>query len=239
MKPVEWERPRHIGVVFESSGGILETFVEFDTIEAARDWRNEINGALLVIWLLFRGLIPGAFIIGAIFLYRRNRLAVLSRDPNEDANGIRINIPLQRVAAASKSHCFSFACMVAITIGADPFASNELVSLPTTESDASTDGNPIERVETFAGDVDADHYTVRVSMIHKNPLWDDFMSHVEKAKARAATDTTEWPGARVYVDYDPRADLGQVEPDNSGLSGLHVSVCRALGLDTTTELFSK
>jgi hypothetical protein len=239
MKPVEWERPRHIGFVFESRSGIMETYVEFDTIEAARDWRNEINGALLAIWLLFGKLIGGAPIIGAIFLYRRNRLAVLSPDPNEDANGIRINIPLQRVAASSKSHCFSFACMVTITIGADPFASNELVSLPTTESDASTDVNPIERVETFTGDVDVDQYTVRVSMIHKNSLWDDFMSHVDKAKARATTDPTEWPGAKVYVDYDPRADLGQGEPDNSGLSGLQLSVCRALGLDTTTEFFSK
>ena len=53
MKPVDWERPRHIGFVFESRNGIMETFVEFDTIESARDWRNEINGALLTITLSF------------------------------------------------------------------------------------------------------------------------------------------------------------------------------------------
>ena len=130
--------------------------------------------------------------------------------------------------------------MVTITIGADPFASNELVSTPTTESDISSDGNILERGESPT-DGDTDLYTVRVSMIRKDPVWDDFMSYVEKAKARAATDTTEWPGSKVYVDFDPRADLGQgqVEPDISGLSSLQISVCRALGLDTTAPFFSK
>ncbi len=65
------------------------------------------------------------------------------------------------------------------------------------------------------------------------------MSHVEKAKAKAAADTTKWPGARVFVDFDPRADSGKGEPDHSGLSSLQISVCRALGLDPTNEFFSK
>ena len=53
IKPVDWERPRRIGFVFESRNGIMETSVEFDTIEAARDWRNEVNGALLAIRFSF------------------------------------------------------------------------------------------------------------------------------------------------------------------------------------------
>ncbi|KAH9080484.1 hypothetical protein EDB83DRAFT_986243 [Lactarius deliciosus] len=195
----------------------METFVEFDTLESARDWRNELNGT--------------------IFLYRRNRLAVLATDSNEDVNGIRINIPLHRIAAATKSLCFSFACMVSITIDADPLASNELIPTPTTESDSSSEGNSIDRSETLTGESDADPIIVQVSMIRKHPLWDDFMSHVESAKARAAADTTEWPGARVYVDFDPRADSGQGDSDNSGLSNLQISVSRALGLDTTNEFF--
>ncbi|KAH9002634.1 glycosyltransferase family 1 protein [Lactarius hatsudake] len=217
IKPVDWERPRRIGVVFEARSGLMETFVEFDTLESARDWRNEFNGT--------------------IFLYRRNRLAALAMDSNEDVNGIRINIPLHRIAAATKSLCFSFACMVSITIGADPLASNELIPTPTMESDSSSEGNSIDRSETLTGDSDADPIIVQVSMIRKHPLWDDFMSHVESAKARAAADTTEWPGARVYVDFDPRADSGQGESDNSGLNNLQISVSRALGLDTTNEFF--
>lgn len=182
------------------------------------------------------GLIGDAPITGAIFLYRRNRLAVLSQDPNEDVNGIRINIPLHRVASTTKSECFTFACMVTIVIGADPFASNELIPTLTSDSDAVSD---VERSETPTGDGDTDLYTVRVSMIRKHPMWDQFMSHVEKAKAKAATETTEWPGAKVFVDFDPRADSSLEEPDNSELNTLHISVCRALGLDTTAQFFSE
>jgi len=43
IKPVDWKRPRHIDVVFESSQGVIESTVEHDTIEAARDWRNEFH----------------------------------------------------------------------------------------------------------------------------------------------------------------------------------------------------
>jgi hypothetical protein len=126
--------------------------------------------------------------------------------------------------------------MVSITVGADPL---EIVATPTTESDSSSEANSLERGDSLSGDSDADSYTVQVSMIRKHPLWDEFMSHVENAKARAATDTTEWPGAKVFVDFDPRADPGQGEPDNSDLSGLQISVCRALGLETTELFFSK
>lgn len=48
VKPVDWEQPRHIGIIYESSLGITETYVEFDTIEAARDWRNELKGVNLL-----------------------------------------------------------------------------------------------------------------------------------------------------------------------------------------------
>jgi len=53
IKPVDWFRPRHIGFIFESRSGIIETFVEFDILEAARDWRNELNDVLLAISLSF------------------------------------------------------------------------------------------------------------------------------------------------------------------------------------------
>ena len=44
VKPVDWEHPRIIGVVYEHSQGPVDASVEFDTIEAARDWRNELRG---------------------------------------------------------------------------------------------------------------------------------------------------------------------------------------------------
>ncbi|KAI0304370.1 hypothetical protein B0F90DRAFT_1948660 [Multifurca ochricompacta] len=214
IKPVNWEHPRHIDVVFESRQGIIETSVEYDTIEAARDWRNELRGA--------------------IFLYRRNRHAVLAQNPTDDVNGIRINIPLSQVMGASKSRCPAFAYIVSITIGADPLASNE----PTTpESDSISDGTSSEKSSTFSSENEADPYVVQVSMIRKNQIWDDLMSYVEKAKAAKAANINEWPGSKVYIDFDPRVDLVQPESDKNGLTSLQISVSRALGLDTTKESF--
>jgi hypothetical protein len=235
VKPVDWERPRRIDVVYDSRDGITETSVEFDTIEAARDWRNEFSGAchyLLFDYLVRRGS-PGV-----LFMYHRNRRAVLARDSTEDVNGIRINIPLSRVAGATKSQCLSFACMVSITISADPFAFNESLPSPfsDSENDTSSVGASIERSETLSTESDAEPYAVQVSIIRKDPIWDDFMSYVDKAKAATAGDTTEWPGSRVYIDYDPRNDLGQ-ELDSTAPISLQTSVARALGLDTTKEFF--
>ena len=53
VKQVNWEQPRLIGIVYESSRGITESEVEFDTIEAARDWRNELRGAIPVLFFAF------------------------------------------------------------------------------------------------------------------------------------------------------------------------------------------
>lgn len=44
VKPVDWEHPRIMRIVYEHSDGPTEGNVEFDTIEAARDWRNELRG---------------------------------------------------------------------------------------------------------------------------------------------------------------------------------------------------
>jgi hypothetical protein len=169
-------------------------------------------------------------------MYRRNRRAVLARDSTEDVNGIRINIPLSRVAGAIKSQCLSFACMVSITICADPFSFSESLPSPALENDTSSVGNPIERSDTISTENDAEPYVVQVSIIRKDPIWDDFMSYVDKAKAATAGDTTEWPGSRVFIDFDPRNDLGQ-EPDSTVPISLQTSVARALGLDTTKEFF--
>ena len=235
-KPVDWERPRHIDIIFESKHGIREASVEFDTIEAARDWRNELRGVYLSFPPLAPFDIKGASPVGAIFLHRRNRHAVL--DPTEDVDGIRLNIPFSRIGGASKSPCLSFACMVSITISAE-VAPNEAATSPAVEIDSYSDGTLSERGEVVTPDSEAEPYVVQLSIIRKHPLWDDFMSYVEKAKAAMAADTTEWPGSTVHIDFDPRTDIGREESETSGLSSLQISVSRALGLDPTKEFFSE
>lgn len=229
VKPVDWERPRHIDVVYDSSDGITETYVEYDTIEAARDWRNELKGTCFYVLLDCYSLTSP---LGVLFLYRRNRQAVLSRDPTEDIDSIRVNIPLNRVAEAAKSQCLSFACMVSITISAEPVSKESL----TLENDMSSDGAFSERSETLSTESDTEPYVVQVSIIRKDPIWDDFMSYVDKAKAATVADATEWPGSKVYLDFDS-TDFGQEGSDSTTLNSLQISVARAIGLDPTKEFF--
>ncbi len=134
-------------------------------------------------------------VIGAMFLYRRNRRAVL--DATEDVNGIRLNIPLSRIATISKSQCLSFAWMVCITIGADNLASNGAAVTPPVENDSLSDGT---LSEVLSNDSEGEPYVVQFAAIRKDPVWDDFMSYVEKAKVAMAADATEWPGSNVYID---------------------------------------
>jgi hypothetical protein len=128
--------------------------------------------------------------------------------------------------------------MVSIAISPDP-ASSEAAASSTVEIESSSDGTLSERGDTASADNENDPYVVQVSMIRKHPIWDDFMSHVEKLRAAMAADTTEWPGSRVFTDFDPRADIEREESETSGLSSLRRSVSRALGLDPTKEFFSE
>jgi hypothetical protein len=125
--------------------------------------------------------------------------------------------------------------MVSITIGADNLASSGAAATPP-ESDSLSDGT---LSEVLSNDSESEPYVVQFAAIRKDPVWDDFMSHVEKAKAAMAADTTEWPGSNVYIDFDPRADLEDEESEGNGLSGLQRSVSHALGLDPTKEFYSE
>ena len=45
IKPVEVKSPRHLNIVYESTSGVVDSIVEFDTDESAQDWRRELLGA--------------------------------------------------------------------------------------------------------------------------------------------------------------------------------------------------
>ena len=170
-----------------------------------------------------------------MFLYRRNRRAVL--DPTKDVNGIRLNIPLSRIATVSKSQCLSFAYMVSITIAADNLASNGAAVSPPVENDSLSDGT-LSEVLSQDSDTEAP-YVVQFAAIRQDPVWDDFMSYVEKAKAAMTADTIEWAGSNVYIDFDPRFEMEDEGSEGNGLSGLQKSVCLALGIDPTKEFYSE
>jgi sterol 3beta-glucosyltransferase len=125
--------------------------------------------------------------------------------------------------------------MVSITVGSDPLAGNES---PVLDSDSSSERASSDKSVILNPENEAEPYVVQLSMIRRHPIWDDLMSHVEKANAAVAADTTDWPGSRLYIDYDPRADL-EDEDLHNGLSSLQRSVSSTLGLDRTKEFFSE
>lgn len=64
IKPVEVKNPRHLNIVYESTSGVVDSIVEFDTDESAQDWRRELLGAFC----------PGAPKCVSTLLYRRTVL---------------------------------------------------------------------------------------------------------------------------------------------------------------------
>ncbi|KAI0304369.1 hypothetical protein B0F90DRAFT_1666870 [Multifurca ochricompacta] len=102
IKPVDSKRSRHFALSFDSSTGIVESTVEFDTDESAQDWRREL--------------------LGALFLYRRNRRSVLMQNDADDLNAVRINIPLNRVDTIEKTSMLSFAGLISLSF--DPKSAN-------------------------------------------------------------------------------------------------------------------
>jgi len=125
--------------------------------------------------------------------------------------------------------------MMSITISADP-TSNDAAASSSVEIDSSSDGTLSERGDIIS-DNEAEPYVVQVSIIRKEEAWDGLAGYVEKAKSAKAADTADWPGSKVYIDFDPRADLE--ESEISGLNSLQIAVARALGLDPTKEFFSE
>lgn len=171
-----------------------------------------------------------------MFLYRRNRRAVL--DPTNDANGIRLNIPLSRVATISKTQSIGFAWMISITIGADHLASNGTAVTPPGENDSlSVSEGTLS--EVLSQDSETEPYVIQFAAVRSDPVWNDIMSYVEKAKAAMAADPTEWAGSNVYIDFDPRADLEDEELEGNGMNSLQKSVSHTMGLDPTKEFYSE
>ncbi|KAI0284043.1 hypothetical protein BGY98DRAFT_1183815 [Russula aff. rugulosa BPL654] len=195
IKAVDWEHPRIIGIVYEYREGLTEGCVEFDTIEAARDWRNELRGMM--------------------FLYRRNRRAS-GRDT------FKVAVPLFRLDA------FYYPFL------GQSRSNGATVSSPV-ENDSLSDGT-LSEVLTQDSETEPP-YVVQFAAIHQDPVWDDFMSYVEKAKTAMAANATEWAGSNVYIDFDPRAEMEDEGSEGDELSGLQKSVSNALGIDRTKEFY--
>ncbi|KAF8270838.1 hypothetical protein EI94DRAFT_1569918 [Lactarius quietus] len=203
----ESRRPRHIIILYETAQGTVDTTVEFDTDESARDWRREL--------------------LGALFLYRRNRRSVLMQDDADDMNSVRINIPLGRIISVEKTEMPAFAGLISFTF--DPTCAQN--GVPTEQSTSTAEDASI--LETSPA-----KQVLQLGVLREDPQWENIMVYANKAKTEASKSDVDWPGSRVFIDLDPRTSNSH-ETSDSNLSDQVKSVSFTLGLDTTKEMWIK
>ncbi|KAJ7675882.1 glycosyltransferase family 1 protein [Mycena polygramma] len=84
ISPVDPTRPKYLQIIFEKGAESNHSGIaEFDTTEAAADWRRELTGA--------------------VFLYRHRRRAALDGSEAEESAGVRFSCPLARIESVSFS----------------------------------------------------------------------------------------------------------------------------------------
>ncbi|KAH9179294.1 glycosyltransferase family 1 protein [Lactarius sanguifluus] len=190
-------KPRHITTLYESAQGTVDSTVEFDTDESACDWKREL--------------------LGALFLYRRNRRSVLTPNDADDLNARGLSYP-------------AFAGLFSFTF--DPTSSNDAPDGVPTEKSASVS----EEISIL--DTPAVKQVLQLGILREDPLWKNIMAYADKEKVAASKSNVDWPGYRVFIDLDPRTSNAP-ETSDSNLSDLVKSVSFTLGLDTTKEMWIK
>ncbi|KAH9049860.1 glycosyltransferase family 1 protein [Lactarius hengduanensis] len=203
-------KPRHITTLYESAQGTVDSTVEFDTDESACDWKREL--------------------LGALFLYRRNRRSVLTPNDADDLNAVRVNIPLSRLESVERTQLPAFAGLFSFTF--DPTLSNGAPDGVPTEKSASAS----EEISIL--DTPSVKQVLQLGILREDPLWKDIMAYADKEKLAASKSNVDWPGYRVFIDLDPRTSNAP-ETSDSNLSDLVKSVSFTLGLDTTKEMWIK
>ncbi|KAI0061655.1 UDP-Glycosyltransferase/glycogen phosphorylase [Artomyces pyxidatus] len=225
----ELKYPRHLHITFEGVPEDRESVVEFDTEESARDWRRELHGA--------------------VFLYRRNRRSTISGDSDEDA-GVRINIPLTRITEVAQSRCLTFAYLVSLTLSTETKSPAASISRPSSPSSFSGDwpsqlptdlpSNSDEKIDSATFEVPAaEKQVLQLAIIRHDDVWTTLMGLADQARERSK-DGVQWPGSRVFVDFDPRATLNDADDAAKGgdeVSELKLSVARTLALDATKDMW--
>ncbi|KAH9002635.1 UDP-Glycosyltransferase/glycogen phosphorylase [Lactarius hatsudake] len=202
-------KPRHITTLYESAQGTVDSTVEFDTEESACDWKREL--------------------LGALFLYRRNRRSVLTPNDADDLNAVRINIPLSRLESVERTQLPAFAGLFSFTF--DPTSSNDaLDGVPTEKSAPASE-------EVSILDTPSVKQVLQLGILREDPLWKNIMAYADKEKLAVSKSNVDWLGSRVFIDLDPRTSNAP-ETSDSDLSDLVKSVSFTLGLDTKKEMWT-
>ncbi|KAI5117363.1 hypothetical protein M0805_002477 [Coniferiporia weirii] len=189
-----------------------DRYVEFDTEESAREWRRELQGA--------------------IYLYRHRRAGYLARQPEDDTNGVRINIPLSRVKSFSTRKFLKFATVISIVLDTEKVRSGMQSSLDHLEDE---DGND-EGQSSDEEKIDIEGRTLEIGVTQLPEAWKDFGEMVEKAKRRER-ETGKRVSSKVTIDFGALSFVEQREETRRVEDDKEEAIRNALSLGLDDEIW--
>ncbi|KAG6827933.1 hypothetical protein H0H92_009911 [Tricholoma furcatifolium] len=165
VHPIDPRHPRTLHAeLTERSRGFVDAF-EFDTEESARDWRREIDGAL--------------------FLYRHQRRAALDTSNTEEGSGIRLSLPLNRIAEIRFGCYPEFPCIASLAL-------QPLPALPPDDN---------ESVESETSSIEQE--TIRIGTIRATGPWQRLQARVECARRRLQQNPAGLYHSPIFIDFGP------------------------------------
>ncbi|CAL1713004.1 unnamed protein product [Somion occarium] len=104
-RPEDIHHPRFIRVFLSGNNVREEIVLEFDTLEATREWRREL--------------------MGAIFLYKHKLMASLKPSDTEDSDGVKISIPLPCIEGINHGRFADLLHLVTLQVDCENHNHNE------------------------------------------------------------------------------------------------------------------
>lgn len=213
--PEDPENPTYVKIHSSEPQEFGGGFAEFDTEESAREWRRELIGMSKAFRVSLTLLMH---VLGALYMSRHRRAEFLTRQPEDERNGVRINVPLSRIESYS-SQKYMIGTKLNIEMSFTPHhyhhADNDsLYSSSGEEDNSDPDAEPEAEVEGEAEDSassgssaeEAELYgrTIQLCVLQKPDVWDGLGKLIEQAKEREAATVTKKGRRRqpkVIVDF--------------------------------------
>ncbi|GJE88463.1 glycosyltransferase family 1 protein [Phanerochaete sordida] len=111
--PEDPKEPRALRTRLDGKQGIPGTYLEFDTLESAREWRREL--------------------LAALFFLRRRKRSLFDQSSSEEVEGIRIDIPLHHIQAHSYRMHADAIPVLTLTVDSPPLVSRDEFTQQTIE----------------------------------------------------------------------------------------------------------
>lgn len=230
VRPEDAQRPRYIRALASGPGlGILQNVdIEFDTIEASREWRRELAGSFLFKCPCFWVKLTRS--TGAIFLYRRKLMAALESSEAGESDSVKISIPLPCLESISRSRfaeLLRFVTLVVSTQGGEP----------------RTPGFRTGGHSNYE-DVSADLHTVQFAVAPFDASLDRLEDLVETSKKHVYSSVGSSLKTKVVVDF-ASVTLKELQDKKNGISpdagedgSKEKFICDILGIPYSSDVWS-